>query len=156
MYDHHSDRRETDSESSWFIDSTASARLISISSKSGYNPIQYYYSKLFSQSRRLPLHGGRVISTELSHEFAGVGIHHSRCIPEQVSSEYPATTRKAVIGVSVMPIGGISTQTQSRIPKKKKRRPNARAPVTRVRRGYIMAAHCVLCNCDELMDQTTS
>jgi len=32
MYDHHSDRWETESESSWFIDSTASARLISISS----------------------------------------------------------------------------------------------------------------------------
>ena len=32
MYDHLSDRWETESESSWFIDSTASARLISISS----------------------------------------------------------------------------------------------------------------------------
>ena len=117
MYDHHSDRWETEAESSWFIDSTASARLISISSKSGYNPIQYYYSKLFSQSRRLPSHGGRIIATKLSHEFAGVGIHHSRCIPEQVSSECPATTRKAVIGASVVPIDGVSTQMQSRIPK---------------------------------------
>jgi len=127
MYDHHSDRWETESESSWFIDSTASARLISISSKSGYNPIQYYYSKLFSPSRRSLPDEGCAIATKPSHEFAAVGIHHSRCIPQHLSSECPATTRKAVIGVSVVPIDGVSTQMQRRI--SNRRRPYARALV---------------------------
>ena len=50
--------------------------------QSGYNPIQYYYSKLSSPSRRSTSNKGRKIAIKPSHEFAGVGTHHLRCIPE--------------------------------------------------------------------------
>jgi hypothetical protein len=48
--------------------------------QSGYNPIQYYYPKLFSPSRRYHPEG-YTNATEASHEFAGVSICRSRCTP---------------------------------------------------------------------------
>jgi hypothetical protein len=48
--------------------------------QSGYNPIQYYYPKLFSPSRRYHSEG-YANATKASHEFAGVGIIRSRCTP---------------------------------------------------------------------------
>ena len=48
--------------------------------QSGYFPIQYYYPKLFI---RLGVQGN-ANAIKASHEFADVGKHCSRCIPEEI------------------------------------------------------------------------
>ena len=82
--------------------------------QSGYNPIQYYYPKSLSPSRRFLLDGGCAIAIKPSHEFAGVSTHHTRYIHKAVPPECPAVPFEAIIGLSVMPVGRITTQMRSR------------------------------------------
>jgi hypothetical protein len=110
MYDHHSDRWETESESSWFIDSTASARLISISSN---QDIIQFNTTTQSSSVRL----GVTIQkdTQMPPKPATSSLVLAFVVRAALP-EYHAATREAVIEMSVMPIGRISAQVQSRTP----------------------------------------
>lgn len=110
MYDHHSDRWETKSESSWFIDSTASARLISISSN---QDIIQFNTTTQSSSVRLGVtiqKGTRMLPKPATSSlvlalFVRAALHENH-----------AAAREAMIGMSAMPIGRVSAQMKGRTP----------------------------------------
>lgn len=155
MYDHHSDRWETESESSWFIDSTASARLISISSN---QDIIQSNTTIQSSSVRpgisLQMQGAKFLPSLAMSSLVLAYIIHAAFLNTFQSSALLLPAELTLACQSCRLVGSAhrckaeSRETQMKTKRKGSSHKNDC--------GYTITAHCVLCNCHKLVDQTKS